>query len=95
MSATGGKSSACRVAGLAALGAAAGFAGSLLDSGLGATLQRTSFDDEKRCVARPERSDARALCGADVLSNHGVNLVSATAVMLAAPRAARWWLLRA
>jgi len=83
------------VAGLAALGAAAGFAGSLLDSVLGATLQRTSFDDAKRCVARPERSDARALCGADVLSNHGVNLVSATAVMLAAPRAARWWLLRA
>ena len=83
------------VAGLAALGAAAGFAGSLLDSVLGATLQRTSFDDEKRCVARPERSDARALCGADVLSNHGVNLVSATAVMLAAPGAARWWLLRA
>ena len=67
----------------------------LLDSVLGATLQRTSFDDEKRCVARPERSDARALCGADVLSNHGVNLASATAVMLAAPGAARWWLLRA
>lgn len=69
------------------LGAAGGAGGSLLDSIMGATLQATYFDPSAQRVVSDRASIQRAvkdgvglehLTGRSILSNHAVNLWSAT-----------------
>jgi uncharacterized membrane protein len=72
-------------------GVAAGMAGSLIDSLLGATVQFTGVDEKSgRVVGAPGPSFKR-VCGACVLSNSGVNTAAAAATALAAATAAAAW----
>lgn len=64
------------------LGILGGGLGSLMDSILGATLQASWYDEEKRRVLSEvspdvDTSSLRHICGINVLSNEQVNLVSA------------------
>ncbi|RLN92207.1 hypothetical protein BBJ28_00011749 [Nothophytophthora sp. Chile5] len=60
------------------LGAVTGLFGSLLDSLLGATVQATYFDRSTRkiCDESTAEADVEHICGANVLTNEQVNLVS-------------------
>ena len=66
------------------LGAAAGFAGSMLDSLLGATMQQTWYSRKTKQVLLGKRPQSRkgdedeweVICGKDVLSNNTVNFIS-------------------
>ncbi|RLN98850.1 hypothetical protein BBJ28_00015082, partial [Nothophytophthora sp. Chile5] len=60
------------------LGAVTGLFGSLLDSLLGATVQATYFDRSTRkiCDESAAKADVEHICGANVLTNEQVNLVS-------------------
>ncbi|KAH8987186.1 integral membrane protein DUF92-domain-containing protein [Lactarius akahatsu] len=70
-------------------GAVAGGLGSLLDSLLGATLQRTQYSiTSKRIltdasIAPEDGSEVKDVSGVDVLSNNNVNLISSTLTALA------------
>ncbi|KAH9053053.1 integral membrane protein DUF92-domain-containing protein [Lactarius vividus] len=70
-------------------GAVAGGLGSLLDSLLGATLQRTQYSiTSKRIltdasIAPEDGSEVKDVSGLDVLSNNNVNLISSTLTALA------------
>ncbi|KAH9020323.1 integral membrane protein DUF92-domain-containing protein [Lactarius pseudohatsudake] len=70
-------------------GAIAGGLGSLLDSLLGATLQRTQYSiTSKRIltdasIVPEDGSEVKDVSGADVLSNNNVNLISSTLTALA------------
>lgn len=57
--------------GLIIVGLAAGIFGSLLDSVLGATLQETLYDEEKKCIVGRDSGskNVKRICGYDVLSN--------------------------
>lgn len=62
-----------------------GLLGSFLDSILGATLQTTYYDDEKKLVYCEEKdapASARCISGMDCLSNAQVNLISVLATTL-------------
>ena len=62
-----------------------GFLGSCLDSILGATLQTTYYDDEKKLVYCEEKDapdGARCISGVDCLSNAQVNFISVLATTL-------------
>jgi|ERR1719434_595813 len=64
---------------LLALGAAGGLGGSVLDSLMGATLQASYWrEDVQRVVSHQYKGEAEHIVGYELLSNHGVNLWSAT-----------------
>lgn len=70
-------------------GAVAGGLGSLLDSLLGATLQRTQYSNTSKRILTDtstvpqDGSDIKVVSGLDVLSNNHVNLISSTLTALA------------
>ncbi|KAI5479512.1 hypothetical protein MNV49_003454 [Pseudohyphozyma bogoriensis] len=69
-----------------AVGAASGLIGSLLDSYLGATLQESLYSNTSKKivhVADPDDDDVKVVAGKPVLTNNGVNFISAGAVGLA------------
>jgi uncharacterized protein (TIGR00297 family) len=69
-------------------GCFSGFFGSLLDSCLGATLQASYFDKEKKKIVKnltaeqAQASTVTLICGVDVLSNEAVNFVSIALTMM-------------
>jgi len=75
---------------LVAWGAVAGVIGSLIDSLMGATIQRTKYSNTTRRIltdegpAPPPSTDIKVISGIDILSNNQVNLMSSiiTAMVL-------------
>ncbi|KAH7101982.1 integral membrane protein DUF92-domain-containing protein [Auriculariales sp. MPI-PUGE-AT-0066] len=60
-------------------GAASGLIGSVIDSLLGATLQRTRYDDKKKLILQddaPEHRASKVISGFHILSNNQVNFIS-------------------
>ncbi|KAI9265080.1 integral membrane protein DUF92-domain-containing protein [Phascolomyces articulosus] len=57
------------------LGGLAGLGGSLIDSILGATVQRTLYSDKRKMVVEDDK-DATVISGWNILDNHQVNFVS-------------------
>jgi uncharacterized membrane protein len=75
---------------LAAWGTAAGGIGSMVDSLLGATIQRTRYSQERKRILADDHdndseTDVKIISGVHILNNNQVNLVSSvfTAVILA------------
>ncbi|KAF9985778.1 Transmembrane protein 19 [Modicella reniformis] len=63
----------------------AGFFGSLLDSLLGATVQKSNYSTKKKMITykTPEKDDEiKAISGLDILDNHQVNFVSSLLISL-------------
>ncbi|KAG0366403.1 integral membrane protein DUF92-domain-containing protein [Gamsiella multidivaricata] len=66
-------------------GSGAGFFGSLLDSLLGATVQKSNYSTKKKVITykAPEKDDEiKAISGLDILDNHQVNFFSSLIIAL-------------
>ncbi|KAG0208160.1 Transmembrane protein 19 [Mortierella sp. GBA30] len=64
-------------------GAGAGFFGSLLDSLLGATVQKSNYSTKKKVITyKPTEKDdeVKPISGLDILDNHQVNFFSSMAI---------------
>ncbi|KAF9363551.1 Transmembrane protein 19 [Mortierella sp. NVP85] len=67
-------------------GSGAGFFGSLLDSILGATVQKSNYSTKKKMITykAPEQGDeVKTISGLDILDNHQVNFFSSLIISLA------------
>ncbi|KAF9141875.1 Transmembrane protein 19 [Linnemannia schmuckeri] len=67
-------------------GAGAGLFGSLLDSVLGATVQKSNYSTKKKVITykAPEKDDEiKAISGLDILDNHQVNFFSSLIIAVA------------
>ncbi|KAG0343973.1 Transmembrane protein 19 [Podila humilis] len=67
-------------------GVGAGFFGSLLDSLLGATIQKSNYSTKNKVITykAPEKDDeVKAISGWDILDNHQINFVSSLVIALA------------
>ncbi|KAI1317378.1 Transmembrane protein 19 [Mortierella claussenii] len=71
---------------LLASGAGAGFFGSLLDSLLGATVQKSNYSTKKKIItykAAEKDDEVKAISGLDILDNHQVNFFSSLVIAAA------------
>ncbi|KAG0378545.1 Transmembrane protein 19 [Mortierella sp. AD032] len=71
---------------LVVAGAGAGLFGSLLDSILGATVQKSNYSTKKKIITykAPEKDDeVKAISGLDILDNHQVNFFSSLIIAAA------------
>ncbi|KAF9938414.1 Transmembrane protein 19 [Mortierella alpina] len=67
-------------------GAGAGFIGSLLDSVLGATVQKSNYSTKNKVItykAAEKDDEIKPISGLDILDNHQVNFFSSMAIALA------------
>ncbi|KAG0027485.1 Transmembrane protein 19 [Podila clonocystis] len=67
-------------------GAGAGFFGSLLDSVLGATVQKSNYSTKNKVItykAAEKDDEVKAISGWDILDNHQVNFVSSLIIAVA------------
>ncbi|KAG0284244.1 Transmembrane protein 19, partial [Dissophora globulifera] len=67
-------------------GSGAGLLGSMLDSLLGATVQKSNYSTKKKVITykKPEKDDEiKAISGLDILDNHQVNFFSSLMIALA------------
>ena len=82
------------VAALAYVGLLAGAGGSLVDSLLGATVQASYYDDERKRIVKRPTATTTHVSGLPILSNEMVNFVSTALVAWATYAAPRRLLLR-
>lgn len=75
------------------LGAWAGTFGSILDSILGATIQITLYDVERKQIVHAKGDKVKVYGGYDVLTNEQVNLVSTVVITLASGVVGEWLLM--
>jgi uncharacterized membrane protein len=73
--------------GLVAIGCLGGLGGSLVDSLLGATIQATYYDEEKKLIV-PRGGDnngksVKKICGLDILNGEQVNFLSVVITTIA------------
>ncbi|KAG0224489.1 Transmembrane protein 19 [Mortierella sp. GBA43] len=71
--------------GLVLAGTGAGFFGSLLDSLMGATIQKSNYSTKKKMITykAPEKDDEiKEISGFDILDNHQVNFFSSLIISL-------------
>ncbi|KAF9425721.1 Transmembrane protein 19 [Entomortierella beljakovae] len=69
-----------------AAGAGAGFLGSMLDSLLGATVQKSNYSTKKKVItykAAEKDDEIKSISGFDILDNHQVNFVSSLGIAAA------------
>lgn len=57
-------------------GMLAGVGGSAMDSLLGATVQRTRYDEKQKLIMTDEIDGGKAINGLDILTNNQVNVLS-------------------
>eukprot|EP00903_Cladosiphon_okamuranus_P012677 g11857.t1 len=76
-------SSSCSQIPLIVLGAVSGLAGSVLDSLMGAILQGSYYDENRKVIVEktpapgPSKGDVKRVCGRNMLTNEQVNILSA------------------
>ncbi|KAI9176138.1 hypothetical protein H9P43_006503 [Blastocladiella emersonii ATCC 22665] len=76
---------------LVALGGVFGFAGSMLDSLLGAMVQATYYDEERKCIAKRPGPKTKLVSGHALLNNEAVNFASSLLTAVAAGAYYFWW----
>ncbi|KAL5006422.1 hypothetical protein ScPMuIL_015228 [Solemya velum] len=68
--------------------AACGAIGSIIDSYMGAILQYSGINEDKKCIVERPGPNVTHICGNALLDNHSVNLLSALFTALLGPRIA-------